>query len=277
VTGNALAARKQAPVTAGAGPVLRLHEVRKDFGGHAALDGVSLEVTEGEVVVVVGPSGSGKSTLVRCVHQLEDIDSGSIYLDGELLGHERHRGGLRPLTPRGIAAQRRRIGMVFQQFHLFPHFTALRNVSEAPVRVHGRKRADAEREAMELLDRVGLRDRAHHYPRQLSGGQQQRVAIARALATRPRVMLFDEPTSALDPELVDEVLAVLRGLAADGLTMVVVTHEMAFAREVADRCVFMEAGRVVEAGPPEEFFGRPASPRLQAFLSRHTASGRTES
>src|SRR5690606_30708279 len=144
----------------------------------------------------------------------------------------------------GVAAQRRRIGMVFQQFHLFPHFTALRNVTEAPVRVHGRSRADAEREAMELLDRVGLRDHAHHYPRQLSGGQQQRVAIARALATRPRVMLFDEPTSALDPELVEEVLTVLRGLAADGLTMIVVTHEMAFAREVADRCVFMEAGRI---------------------------------
>jgi polar amino acid transport system ATP-binding protein len=276
VTGNALtAAAGKAAAATGTAPVLRLHEVRKEFGGHAALDGVSLEVAEGEVVVVVGPSGSGKSTLVRCVHQLEDIDAGAIYLDGELLGYERHRGGLRPLTPRGVAAQRRRIGMVFQQFHLFPHFTALRNVTEAPVRVHGRSRADAEREAMELLDRVGLRDHAHHYPRQLSGGQQQRVAIARALATRPRVMLFDEPTSALDPELVEEVLTVLRGLAADGLTMIVVTHEMAFAREVADRCVFMEAGRIVEAGPPAEFFGRPQSPRLRAFLSRHTAPGRT--
>ena len=277
MTGDVLATRAPGSGTTERPPVLRLHEVRKLFSGHAALDGVGLEVAEGEVVVVVGPSGSGKSTLVRCVHQLEDIDAGAIYLDGELLGHEHHRGGLRPLTERGAAAQRRRMGMVFQQFHLFPHFTALRNVTEAPVRVHGRRRADAEAEAMELLDRVGLRDRAHHYPRQLSGGQQQRVAIARALATRPRVMLFDEPTSALDPELVDEVLAVVRGLAGDGLTMLVVTHEMAFAREVADRCVFMDAGRVVETGPPEEFFGNPRSARLQTFLSRHTASGRSES
>jgi polar amino acid transport system ATP-binding protein len=162
------------------------------------------------------------------------------------------------------------MGMVFQQFQLFPHFTALRNVAEAPVRVHGVSRADAEREAMELLERVGLRDRAHHYPRQLSGGQQQRVAIARALAVRPRVLLCDEPTSALDPELVDEVLAVLRALAADGLTMVVVTHEMAFARDVGDRLVFMEAGKVVESGPPAELFARPRTARLRAFLSRHT-------
>jgi ABC-type polar amino acid transport system ATPase subunit len=251
-------------------PVLRLRGVGKSFGDHRALDGVDLDVHEGEVVVVIGPSGSGKSTLVRCVHQLEDIDAGCMHLDGELLGYEEHRGGLRPLTERGAAAQRRRMGMVFQQFHLFPHFTALRNVTEAPVRVHGRRPADAEREGLELLERVGLGDRAHHYPRQLSGGQQQRVAIARALATRPRVMLFDEPTSALDPELVDEVLTVLRSLAADGLTMVVVTHEMAFAREVGDRCVFMEAGRVVETGPPAELFTRPRSERLRAFLSRHT-------
>ncbi|GAA0918718.1 amino acid ABC transporter ATP-binding protein [Pseudonocardia zijingensis] len=276
MTGDVLATRAPEGATTDSVPVVRLHEIRKVFGGHAALDGVSLDVAEGEVVVVVGPSGSGKSTLVRCVHQLESIDAGAMYLDGQLLGHEHHRGRLRPLTERAAAAQRRRIGMVFQQFHLFPHFTALRNVTEAPVRVHGRGRAEAEAEAIQLLDRVGLRDRAHHYPRQLSGGQQQRVAIARALATRPRVMLFDEPTSALDPELVDEVLAVLRGLAADGLTMVVVTHEMAFAREVADRCVFMDAGRVVETGPPEEFFGNPRSPRLRAFLSRHTASGRNE-
>jgi ABC-type polar amino acid transport system ATPase subunit len=251
--------------------VLRLHDVRKSYGPHAALDHVSLTVDEGEVVVVIGPSGSGKSTLVRCVHQLEEIDGGAMYLDGELLGHERHRGGLRPLPARAVAAQRRRMGMVFQQFQLFPHFTALRNVAEAPRRVHGRPRADAEREALELLDRVGLRDRAHHYPRRLSGGQQQRVAIARALATRPRILLFDEPTSALDPELVDEVLAVVRGLAAEGMTMIVVTHEMAFAREVADRCVFMEAGRIVEEGPPEELFGSPRSPRLRSFLSRHNA------
>jgi ABC-type polar amino acid transport system ATPase subunit len=251
--------------------VLRLHGVRKNYGPHPALDGVSLTVDEGEVVVVIGPSGSGKSTLVRCVHQLEEIDGGAMYLDGELLGHERHRGGLRPLSARAVAAQRRRMGMVFQQFQLFSHFTALRNVTEAPVRVHGRARAKAEQQALELLDRVGLRDRAHHYPRQLSGGQQQRVAIARAMATRPRILLFDEPTSALDPELVDEVLAVVRGLAREGMTMIVVTHEMAFAREVADRCVFMEAGRIVEEGPPEQLFDAPRSPRLRSFLSRHNA------
>ncbi|MFI6024834.1 amino acid ABC transporter ATP-binding protein [Amycolatopsis magusensis] len=250
--------------------VLRMSGVRKAFGTHQALDGVDLEVAEGEVVVVIGPSGSGKSTLVRCVHQLESIDAGAMYLDGDLIGYEEHRGRLRPLSPRGAAAQRRRVGMVFQQFNLFPHFTALRNVTEAPVRVHRRDRAETERDAIALLERVGLGDRLHHYPRQLSGGQQQRVAIARALAVRPRIMLFDEPTSALDPELVDEVLGVLRGLAADGLTMIVVTHEMAFAREVADRCVFMEAGRIVESGTPAEVFGSPRSPRLRAFLSRHT-------
>ncbi|WP_214403949.1 amino acid ABC transporter ATP-binding protein [Pseudonocardia lacus] len=251
--------------------VLRLRDVRKNYGAHAALDGVSLDVAEGEVVVVIGPSGSGKSTLVRCVHQLEEIDGGAMYLDGELLGHERHRGGLRPLSARQVAAQRRRAGMVFQQFNLFPHFTALRNVAEAPRRVHGRPRAEAEREARALLERVGLADRAGHYPRQLSGGQQQRVAIARALATKPRILLFDEPTSALDPELVEEVLAVVRELAAEGMTMVVVTHEMGFARDVADRCVFMEAGRVVESGPPAALFGSPSSARLRAFLSRHAA------
>jgi polar amino acid transport system ATP-binding protein len=248
--------------------VLRLRSVTKRFGSHTALDGVDLDVEEGEVVVVIGPSGSGKSTLVRCVHQLESIDGGAMYLDGELLGYEEHRGGLRRLSPRDQAAQRRRIGMVFQQFNLFPHFTALRNVTEAPRRVHGRAAADAERTARELLERVGLADRLGHYPRQLSGGQQQRVAIARALAVEPRIMLCDEPTSALDPELVGEVLAVLRGLARDGLTMVVVTHEMAFAREVADRVVFMEAGRVVETGPPARVLGDP-SPRLRTFLSRH--------
>jgi polar amino acid transport system ATP-binding protein len=270
MSGKVIATEAPAATGGERAPVLSLHHVSKRFGDHAALDGVSLDVHEGEVVVVVGPSGSGKSTLVRCVHQLEAIDGGAMHLDGELLGYEPHRGGLRPLSERGVAAQRRRIGMVFQQFQLFPHFTALRNVAEAPMRVHGASRADAEREAMELLERVGLRDRAHHYPRQLSGGQQQRVAIARALAVRPRVLLCDEPTSALDPELVDEVLAVLRGLAADGLTMVVVTHEMAFAREVGDRLVFMEAGRVVESGPPAELFARPRTARLRAFLSRHT-------
>ncbi|MFF5987158.1 amino acid ABC transporter ATP-binding protein [Prauserella flavalba] len=250
-------------------PALRVLGVRKTFGDHAALDDVSLDVREGEVVVVIGPSGSGKSTLIRCVHQLEAIDAGAVYLDGELLGYERHRGGLRALGERRVAAQRSRMSMVFQQFNLIPHFTVLRNITEAPVRVHGRARADAESEAMELLERVGLADRAQHYPRQLSGGQQQRVAIARAVATKPRITLFDEPTSALDPELVEDVLGVMRGLAADGMTMVVVTHEMAFAREVADRCVFMEAGRVVESGPPSELFTAPRSARLRSFLARH--------
>ncbi|WP_413755593.1 amino acid ABC transporter ATP-binding protein [Streptomyces sp. MMBL 11-3] len=250
-------------------PALRVRGVHKDFGGRAALDGVDLDVFEGEVVTVIGPSGSGKSTLIRCVHQLETIDSGAVYLDGELLGHERHRGGLRPLNARRVAAQRSRMSMVFQQFHLIPHFTVLRNITEAPVRVHGRPRADAEAEARELLERVGLGDRAEHYPRQLSGGQQQRVAIARAVAAHPRVMLFDEPTSALDPELVDEVLAVMRQLAAEGMTMVVVTHEIDFAREVADRCVFMEAGRIVESGAPDEMLTAPRTARLRTFLARH--------
>ncbi|GHG22604.1 MULTISPECIES: amino acid ABC transporter ATP-binding protein [Amycolatopsis] len=251
------------------GPVLRLDDVRKQFGPVAALAGVSLEVREGETVVVIGPSGSGKSTLVRCAHQLEPVDGGAMYLDGELLGYRRTPGGLRALTERRVAAQRRRMSMVFQQFNLFPQFTVLRNVTDAAIRVHGRDRSSVETEARELLARIGLAGREEHYPRQLSGGQQQRVAIARAVLVRPRIMLFDEPTSALDPELVDEVLAVLRDLAAAGTTMVVVTHEMAFAREAADRCVFMEAGRIVEEGPPDELFARPRTDRLRAFLSRH--------
>jgi ABC-type polar amino acid transport system ATPase subunit len=250
-------------------PVVRMDNVRKVFGEHAALDGVDLEVAEGETVVVIGPSGSGKSTLVRCLDQLEPIDSGAMYLDGELLGYEEHRGGLRALSESRVSAQRRRMGMVFQQFNLFPHFTALRNVSEAPVRVHGKPASAAKLEAAELLRRVGLADKAQAYPRQLSGGQQQRVAIARALATSPRILLFDEPTSALDPELVDEVLAVLRRLAGQGNTMIIVTHEMSFAQEVADRCLFMENGRIVEAGSPEQIFRNPRSERLRAFLSRY--------
>ena len=250
-------------------PVLRLEGVRKQFGPVTALAGVTLAVREGETVVVIGPSGSGKSTLVRCAHQLEPLDGGAMYLDGELLGHRRSPGGLRALTERRIAAQRRRMSMVFQQFNLFPQFTVLRNVTDAAIRVHRRDRSTVEAEARELLERIGLDGREDHYPRQLSGGQQQRVAIARAVLVRPRIMLFDEPTSALDPELVDEVLAVLRDLAAAGTTMVVVTHEMAFAREAADRCVFMEAGRIVEEGPPDELFTRPRTDRLRAFLSRH--------
>ncbi|GAA4908123.1 polar amino acid transport system ATP-binding protein [Nonomuraea thailandensis] len=249
-------------------PVLSVRNVRKRFGDHVALDGVSLDVHEGEVVTVIGPSGSGKSTLVRCVHQLEAIDGGAMYLDGELLGHEFHRGHLRPLPDRRVAAQRGRMGMVFQQFNLFAHWSVLRNLTEAQVAVHGRTTGRAREEALRLLERVGLAGKADAHPGQLSGGQQQRVAIARALATGPRIMLFDEPTSALDPELVDEVLSVVRDLAAGGMTMIIVTHEMSFAREVADRCVFMEHGRVVETGTPEEIFDRPGSPRLRAFLSR---------
>ncbi|MGW2340453.1 amino acid ABC transporter ATP-binding protein [Streptomyces sp. NPDC001661] len=253
-------------------PALRMRGIRKIYGDHTALDAVDLDVAEGEVVVVIGPSGSGKSTLIRCAHQLETIDAGAIHLDEELLGYEERGGVLRPLSERRVAAQRRRMSMVFQQFNLIPHFTVLRNITEAPVRVHGRAPAEARAEALELLGRVGLADRSEHYPRQLSGGQQQRVAIARAVATRPRITLFDEPTSALDPELVEDVLTVMRDLASQGMTMVVVTHEMAFAREVADRVVFMEAGGVVESGPPDETLVRPESARLRAFLARHRDS-----
>ncbi|CAM3518507.1 amino acid ABC transporter ATP-binding protein [Kibdelosporangium persicum] len=252
------------------GPVLSIRNVRRSFGTHAALDGVSLDVEQGEVVAVIGPSGSGKSTLVRCVHQLEPIDSGAMYLDGELLGYEHHAGRLRPLPARRVADQRRRMGMVFQQFQLFGHWTVLRNITEAQVRVHGRSREQARERAMELLGKVGLAEKADAHPGQLSGGQQQRVAIARALATRPRIMLLDEPTSALDPELVDEVLTVIRDLAAAGMTMIIVTHEIAFAREVADRYVFMDRGRVVEQGPVAGVLGDGTSDRLRAFLSRYT-------
>jgi ABC-type polar amino acid transport system ATPase subunit len=252
------------------GPVLSVRNIRRSFGEHAALDGVSLDVAEGEVVAVIGPSGSGKSTLVRCVHQLEPIDSGAMYLDGELLGFAHDGRALRPLRPRQVAEQRRRMGTVFQQFQLFGHWTVLRNITEAQMRVHGRGRDEATARAMDLLGRVGLTEKADAHPRQLSGGQQQRVAIARALATRPRIMLFDEPTSALDPELVDEVLTVVADLAAAGMTMIIVTHEIAFALEVADRFVFMDRGRVVEQGPVDGVLGESTSDRLRAFLSRYT-------
>ena len=255
-------------------PVLAVRSLVKRYGAHNALDGIDLDVTEGEVVAVIGPSGSGKSTLVRCVHQLETIDDGAMYLDGELLGARRRGAGLHPLSESAVAAQRRRMGMVFQQFNLFPHRTVLQNIADPPVLVHGRSRKDAEERARELLTRMGLTDKADSYPRQLSGGQQQRVAIARALATRPRIMLFDEPTSALDPELVDEVLTVVRDLAGAGMTMVLVTHEMAFARDVADRVVFMEAGRIVEQGPPARLFTAPETPRLRAFLARFSGGQR---
>ncbi|MFC4119328.1 amino acid ABC transporter ATP-binding protein [Nonomuraea zeae] len=242
--------------------------VRKHFGHLEVLKGIDLEVQPGEVVVVLGPSGSGKSTFLRCVNHLETIDGGAIHVDGELIGFEASGGRVRHLRKREITRQRTEIGMVFQQFNLFPHMTVLQNVMEAPVGVRGEPREQARERALALLRRVGLEDKAAGYPRQLSGGQQQRVAIARALAMRPKLMLFDEPTSALDPELVGEVLATMKGLAEDGLTMIVVTHEIGFAREVADRVVFMDGGVVVESGTPAEVLDNPSSARTKAFLSR---------
>ena len=249
-------------------PALRLKGVCKRFGDFVALDNIDLEVAEREVLALIGPSGSGKSTLVRCVHQLLPIDAGAMYLEGELLGHMRVDHQLRQLSETAIARQRQRIGMVFQQFNLFPHMTVLRNITEGPVQVLGEDLAAATARAEALLDRVGLLGKKDAYPRQLSGGQQQRVAIARALAMRPRAMLFDEPTSALDPELVGEVLAVVKDLAQQGMTMIIVTHEIGFAREVADRIVFMEDGRIVEQGPAARVFAAPATERLRVFLAR---------
>jgi len=254
-------------------PVLRVRGLGKRFGDVTALADVDLDVAEGEVVVVIGPSGSGKSTLVRCVDLLEDIDAGSVELDGELLGlRVDRRGVLGRMPARATAPQRRRMGMVFQSFNLFAHLTVARNVWEAPVRSLGEPPAEARARAQELLERVGLGHKGDAYPVQLSGGQQQRVAIARALAMRPRLMLFDEPTSALDPELVGEVLAVMTSLARERTTMVVVTHELQFAREVATRVVFMDAGRVVEQGTPDEVFGNPRTERLRTFLQRFSAA-----
>ncbi|MBE1592537.1 amino acid ABC transporter ATP-binding protein [Nonomuraea angiospora] len=249
-------------------PMVHAHAVRKHFGHLEVLKGIDLDVQAGEVVVILGPSGSGKSTFLRCVNHLEAIDGGSIFVDGELIGFQESGGKVRHLRKSEITRQRREIGMVFQQFNLFPHFTVLQNVMEAPVGVRREPRGQARERALGLLRRVGLEDKAGSYPRQLSGGQQQRVAIARALAMRPKLMLFDEPTSALDPELVGEVLATMKGLAEDGLTMIVVTHEIGFAREVADRVVFMDGGVVVESGTPKEVLDNPTSPRTKAFLSR---------
>ncbi|MFC7375342.1 amino acid ABC transporter ATP-binding protein [Brachybacterium sp. GCM10030268] len=251
-------------------PVIEVEGLHKAFGDLHVLKDCDLTVRSGEVAVLVGPSGSGKSTLLRCLNQLEDATAGTVRIEGELQGYAEQPlpdGRLQRLSPKQIAAQRSRIGMVFQRFHLFPHLTALGNVMEAPVQVRGMSKAEAEKKARELLARVGLADRADHYPSELSGGQQQRVAIARALAMDPELMLFDEPTSALDPELVSEVLAVLKDLAADGMTMVVVTHEMGFAREVADQVVFMDEGRIIERGTPEQVIDHPRSERLQGFLA----------
>ncbi|HEX8518743.1 MAG TPA: amino acid ABC transporter ATP-binding protein [Pseudonocardia sp.] len=242
--------------------------VHKRFGHVEVLRGVDLTVMPGEVACVIGPSGSGKSTFLRCMNHLERIDAGTMRVDGQLVGYRMHGGRLHELRESEVAKQRRGIGMVFQRFNLFPHMTALENVMEAPCTVRRTPRRQAREAAAALLDRVGLGSRCDNYPSQLSGGQQQRVAIARALAMEPRLMLFDEPTSALDPELVGEVLDVMRGLARDGMTMVVVTHEMGFAREVADSLVFMDEGRIVEAGVPREVLTNPQHERTQAFLSK---------
>ncbi|MFD6158277.1 amino acid ABC transporter ATP-binding protein [Nocardia sp. NPDC060256] len=242
--------------------------VCKNFGALQVLKGVSLEIGRGEVLCVIGPSGSGKSTFLRCINHLEEVNAGRLYVDGELVGYEEKNGKLYELHPREAARQRREIGMVFQHFNLFPHRTVLENVIEAPTQVKKVPKAEALAKAKELLDRVGLAEKANAYPAQLSGGQQQRVAIARALAMDPKLMLFDEPTSALDPELVGEVLQVMRELAQSGMTMVVVTHEMGFAREVADKLVFMDGGVIVEAGAPRELLANPKHERTQAFLSR---------
>ncbi|GAA3533805.1 amino acid ABC transporter ATP-binding protein [Amycolatopsis ultiminotia] len=249
-------------------PVVSAQKVCKSFGSLDVLKGIDLEVHEREVLCLIGPSGSGKSTLLRCINHLEKIDAGRLYVDGVLVGYRQRGDKLHELRDKDIAAQRKDIGMVFQRFNLFPHMTALENVMEAPVQVRREPRAQVRERALELLERVGLSDKASSYPGQLSGGQQQRVAIARALAMEPKLMLFDEPTSALDPELVGDVLGVMRQLAKDGMTMVVVTHEMQFAREVADKVLFMDDGIVVESGPPDQVIGSPQHERTKTFLSR---------
>ncbi|GAB3704934.1 amino acid ABC transporter ATP-binding protein [Nocardiopsis oceani] len=243
-------------------------DVHKSFGRLEVLKGIDLTVNRGEVMCIVGPSGSGKSTFLRCVNHLEKLSAGRLWVNGQLMGYRQKRGRLYELRDHEIAAQRSDIGMLFQRFNLFPHLTVLGNVTEAPVQVKRIPRAKATERALELLDRVGLPDKANAYPEQLSGGQQQRVAIARALAMDPSLMLFDEPTSALDPELVGEVLDVMRDLAKNGMTMVIVTHEMGFAREVGDSLVFMDDGAVVESGTPAEVLTNPRQERTKAFLSK---------
>ncbi|BDS49130.1 ATP-binding protein [Rhodoluna sp. KAS3] len=241
--------------------------IRKSFGANEVLKGITLQVEQGQVLCLLGPSGSGKSTFLRCINHLETINGGRLYVDGELMGFKEKSDAIYEMKPTAIAKQRAEIGMVFQRFNLFPHLTALENIIEAPVGVKGVSKAEAIAKARELLDSVGLADKADSYPSQLSGGQQQRVAIARALAMEPKLMLFDEPTSALDPELVGDVLDVMRKLAKSGMTMIVVTHEMGFAREVADTVVFMDGGVVVESGSPTEVIENPQNPRTKAFLS----------
>jgi polar amino acid transport system ATP-binding protein len=248
--------------------MVRSLDVHKRFGRLEVLRGVTMDVARGEVVVLIGASGSGKTTFLRCINHLERVDGGRIYVDGELVGYREKNGRLREDSERAVARKRSAIGMVFQRFNLFPHLTALGNVIEAPIRVKKVPRKEAQEMGRDVLEKVGLADKVSAYPSQLSGGQQQRVAIARALAMHPKLMLFDEPTSALDPELVGEVLDVMKSLAREGMTMIVVSHEMGFAREVADRVVFMDEGVVLEEGAPEEMFVRPQQPRTQAFLSK---------
>ncbi|MER8010854.1 amino acid ABC transporter ATP-binding protein [Streptomyces sp. NPDC094149] len=248
--------------------MVRAEGVRKRFGKLEVLKGIDLTVERGQVCCLLGPSGSGKSTFLRCINHLEKVDGGRLTLDGDLVGYRQHGTKLHELREREVAQRRRDIGMVFQRFNLFPHMTALENIIEAPVKVGAVPKSQARDLAQQLLAQVGLADRGHHYPAQLSGGQQQRVAIARALAMKPKLMLFDEPTSALDPELVGDVLDVMRRLAADGMTMVVVTHEIGFAREVGDTAVFMDEGVVVEAGHPGQVLVEPTQERTRAFLSK---------
>jgi polar amino acid transport system ATP-binding protein len=251
------------------GVIMRAENVVKRFGRLEVLKGVSLDVESGQVVCIIGPSGSGKTTFIRCINHLEKIDGGRIEVNGHLIGYRERNGKLVEDTETNIARQRAEIGMVFQRFNLFPHMTALQNVIEAPVRVRGVQRPIAAREGEALLARVGLSDKRDVYPGKLSGGQQQRVAIARALAMKPALMLFDEPTSALDPEVIGEVLDVMKALALElGTTMIVVTHEMGFAREVGDRVVMMDDGRIIEEGPPEHFFRAPREERTKRFLSK---------
>ncbi|SIR27507.1 MULTISPECIES: amino acid ABC transporter ATP-binding protein [Acidiphilium] len=250
--------------------LVQAERVEKFFGPNKILDGVSFTVTRGETVVLIGSSGSGKTTLLRCINHLEKIEAGRITVNGFLIGYRDRRGVLIEDRERNIARQRRDVGMVFQRFNLFANLSALDNIILAPMRVRGENRAVATERAMRLLARVGLAEKARNFPASLSGGQQQRVAIARALAMEPAVMLFDEPTSALDPEMVGEVLAVMRGLAQDGMTMMIVTHEMGFARQVADRIIVMDQGRIVEDGPPERLFNAPTHPKTRTLLAvRH--------
>jgi len=249
-------------------PMVKAEQVHKWFGRVEVLKGIDLEVAQREVMCIIGPSGSGKSTFLRCINHLEDVDSGRLSVDGRVVGYRERAGKLYEMRDREVCQQRQDIGMVFQRFNLFPHMTAMDNIVEAPIRVRGESKAVAVERAQQLLDRVGLGNRGDTYPSQLSGGQQQRVAIARALAMQPKLMLFDEPTSALDPELVGEVLDVMRALAYDGMTMIVVTHEIGFAREVGDSLVFMDDGVIVEAGLPREVLANPQHKRTQAFLSK---------